>query len=645
MEQHQIGVKISLGTKLLLSTVVLIVVSIGGISASAILILSKDKKAYTYQMQSTQALLAGNEITALIQQATSTLRLSLSSIAVNQEDREQIASRLRRVLENQDVITQLSYEKLSPSGLVEWTQVNRDSTVFKLEDHQRVRVVEDLQKLGFAFVNASSTSSGRGLAILIADQNVKAESIPVVTGYMSLENWGNEFAMQGVTVTDRNGWVLFDGDGVVNLQKGNVGADALFAASAESQTNSGAIEFAQQGSGERYLGSYHRPGLGLVILNRSEWNKVMSSAYAITEKFILIGLLGIGTAILFSVFFARSISSPILALYAATRRVAEGDFNLDLKTTSKDEIGALTGSFQLMASKILGLIDERLKQAHLENELAIASTVQQTLIPVDSFRDECFQIESYYRSAAECGGDWWSFFGVGNRVCVMIADATGHGLPSALITAAARSCFSVISKIAQEDADFSYSPAAMLNYANRVVYEAAKGKIMMTFFIASIDLDSMKLTYSSAGHNPPWLFKKGEGGKFVLKSLTAVGQRLGEYHENTQFEEHEVDIGVGDQLFLYTDGVTEGKNAEGEMFGKKKVRKAVESTLNEGPRAALDKLVTEFLAHNGEKQFDDDVSLAMIEILRQGIPGRNEVIEPPTAQIDVGNYGSQEVRA
>ena len=84
----------------------------------------------------------------------------------------------------------------------------------------------------------------------------------------------------------------------------------------------------------------------------------------------------------------------------------------------------------------------------------------------------------------------------------MIADATGHGFPSALITAAARSCFSVMHKLAQEDPEFSFSPAAMLSYANRVIYDASLAKIMMTFFIGVIDFSSGKLTYASAGHNP-----------------------------------------------------------------------------------------------------------------------------------------------
>jgi len=641
MEQQQFGIKLSLSTKLLTSIVVLIVVAIGGISASSIVILGRDKKAYTYQMQSKEAVLAGREFSSLVQQTTSTLRLVLSSIGLGMTQVTEIESRLRRVIENQDLIKSVDYALLDGSELKFIGSFSIDEQRFELSTDQKIRAVSELRELGFAFVNVSSAGAGRAIAVMIVDQSIRDRAAPVAVGYIRLEGWGTEFVSPGVTLTDRKGWVLYDGDSLQSLRKGNVGIDPLFAAAASSTANSGAIEFDSE-EGRHFVGSYYRAGLGLNVLNRNEWGKVMSSAYAITEKFILIGVLGIGVAVVFSIVFAHSLSSPLLALYDATREVSRGNFKLDLSVKTQDEIGALTRSFQMMASKILGLIDERLKQAHLENELAIASTVQQTLIPVESFSDECFRIESYYRSAAECGGDWWSFFGVGNRICVMISDATGHGLPSALITAAARSCFSVISKIAQEDVDFSFSPAAMLNYANRVVYESARGKIMMTFFIGFIDLDQMKLTYSSAGHNPPWLFRKDSDGSYKLKSLTAKGQRLGEYRENEQFEEHTVDVGVGDQLFLYTDGITEGKNEQGEMFGKKRVRRAVEQGLPQGPRAVLDILVEEFLAHNGAKQFDDDVSLAVLELLREAIPGRSDFIEPPTSQVDVGTYGQEE---
>ena len=78
------------------------------------------------------------------------------------------------------------------------------------------------------------------------------------------------------------------------------------------------------------------------------------------------------------------------------------------------------------------------------------------------------------------------------------------------------------------------------------------------------------MSYASAGHNPPWLFKKEANG-FVLNSLAASGTRLGEAKNAGPFEEKSIAVAPGDILFMYTDGLTEGKNKSGEMYGKKKV--------------------------------------------------------------------------
>jgi len=169
-------------------------------------------------------------------------------------------------------------------------------------------------------------------------------------------------------------------------------------------------------------------------------------------------------------------------------------------------------------------------------------------------------------------------------------------------------------KLAQEDPDFSFSPGAMLAFANRVVNEAASGQIMMTFFAAVLDFDQMKLTYSSAGHNPPWLFRSVSESKPQLVSLTSDGPRVGETRDVGPYSEKTVDFSNGDILFMYTDGLTEGKNLQGDMFGKKRVRKNVESLVKLGPRAVVEGLMKDFLEHNSGKDLDDDVTLAVARI-------------------------------
>jgi serine phosphatase RsbU (regulator of sigma subunit) len=100
-----------------------------------------------------------------------------------------------------------------------------------------------------------------------------------------------------------------------------------------------------------------------------------------------------------------------------------------------------------------------------------------------------------------------------------------------------------------------------------------------------------------------------------MKSLTAVGQRLGESRDAPEFEEKSISIGAEDIVFFYTDGLTEGKNQAGEMYSKKRVKKLVESNLNGGPRNLIQTLMEDFLKHNEGKPLDDDVTIAAAMIL------------------------------
>jgi sigma-B regulation protein RsbU (phosphoserine phosphatase) len=260
-------------------------------------------------------------------------------------------------------------------------------------------------------------------------------------------------------------------------------------------------------------------------------------------------------------------------------------------------------------------IVDSVEKTRIQGELAIASTVQKNLFPPPKFQNERILVRSFYQTASECGGDWWGILSAQNRLGLFIADATGHGIPSALVTASARSCFSVIQKMANEDPNFDMSPSHLLSFANRAVYEASSGSIMMTFFAAVLDYHTNILTYASAGHNPPWLFQQTSAGDFQMKSLTARGVRLGETREAKHYEQKSVKVGSGDILFLYTDGIIEGKNRAGVMYGKKQLRKTVEGVLADGPDRMLQALVTDFSRHNEAKPLDDDVTLTAAKIL------------------------------
>jgi sigma-B regulation protein RsbU (phosphoserine phosphatase) len=623
-EQQEPRVSFSVGTKLLISVVVILTTIIVFLNISAIFLLREDKRAYVYEAQSTAAGLAGTQFVTIVGHQLDTLRLSLASINPVKPVTPLQQSAFQAVVDNQNELLgvtlalvdgktgslrplsrairakELEAEKLTPQAL-------------ELPAASVLHVVPELLQNSYAFLNISKPGEIPLLAVLVADLNLRSNptGLPVAVGLAPLKAFASQLPNLALTIATRAGDVLFDTDPTVQYSRKSAGDDPLHKAAVGSALANGALEF--DAVGNHYLGSYGNPGYGLIVSTRTEWKKALKATYALIQDFIILGTIAVGVAIIFAIFFSKTLTAPINRLYQATRQVAQGNFDLRLDIRSRDEIGALTTSFNTMSHQIRDLIKEQAEKITLQNELTIASTVQQTLIPPETFHHPKIQIRSHYQAAAQCGGDWWGFFGVGNKFAIMIADATGHGIPSALITASARSCFSVLNKIAQEDEDFSFSPSAMLSYANRVVYDASLGQIMMTFFVAVVDFDERTLTYSNAGHNPPWLYKRRSDG-FKLMSLTLEGSRVGENRDTDTFLEKTVPLKSGDMLFLYTDGLMEGKDLTGRMYGKKRVREVVDGALPHGPSRVISDLMADFRKHNEGKPLDDDVTLAVCRL-------------------------------
>jgi sigma-B regulation protein RsbU (phosphoserine phosphatase) len=451
------------------------------------------------------------------------------------------------------------------------------------------------------------------VVVIFADKShAGPQGIPVAIGIAALNDLFSELKGLNLTIATHSGWVLFDTNTANMYLHINISNDPLVAASKNVQFKTGTQAYSVDG--KRYLGGFSKPGYNLVVLTRTEWENAMRATYSLTEKFILLGCMVVGIGVIFAILFSKTLTAPINRLYSATNEVAQGKFDLNLEIDSRDEIGALTQSFNVMSGKIRGLLQESVEKAILEKEIDVASTVQKTLIPPNTFDHDMIQIRSHYQAASRCGGDWWGFFVANGRMVFGIADATGHGVPSALITASAHSAFSVLKKLVEEQPEAPLSPSTMLTYLNRSIHDSSKGNIMMTYFMGVIDFNAKTLTYANAGHNPPWLFS-WNGSGFKLNSLTSGGTRLGEQADLQPIEEKSLLIGENDILFFYTDGLTEGKSVAGDMFGKKRVRQIVEGNLSNGPGTIVNSLIKEFMKFNEGKALDDDVTIAAAKLL------------------------------
>ncbi|MBC7385704.1 MAG: SpoIIE family protein phosphatase [Cryobacterium sp.] len=627
MEQQNFRVKFSLGTKLVLSLSLLFFAIVGFLSYSAVKLVVEDKQAYTFQLQSLEAYIAGQDFTEKVRPVRDNLRLYLTTFDPRLPINAVQAENLKNLARGQEEAAVFLSYLIPPSGDV--SPLTKDVNPKAIAD-----LGLDPEKLGFdstffkglrerlllsnaVFENYSRPGLPPLLLVAFGDVGLKDfdKGLPVALALIDSRTLIRNARFGQTTITSADGRVLASTDPERASRNPDASSDPIFQSAAAAKLSTGTKEFEIDGTS--YLSAYRKLPIGPIVMTQIEKRKAMAAAFTLGERLTLLGLISIVAAILFAIVFSNSITKPLKRLTFATAQVARGEFNVDSKITTKDEVGALAHSFGIMSKKIQGLIVEQVQKAHMQEELKVAAAVQESLIPPPEYRDDDVEIIGSYQSASECGGDWWGFFRIKNKLCLMIADATGHGVPSALITASARSCFSVIAKMAQENPTYVLSPGEMMSYTNRVVFDAATTKIMMTFFIGVLDLETNVITYANAGHNPPWLFRKS-GDKFQLKSLMPKGNRVGEVEESGVYPEMNAPMDVGDILLLYTDGLMENKNLGGEQYGKKRVKEVVESSLAGGPRAVIDALKIAYMNYNGtEKTLDDDVTLASIRILEK----------------------------
>jgi sigma-B regulation protein RsbU (phosphoserine phosphatase) len=289
----------------------------------------------------------------------------------------------------------------------------------------------------------------------------------------------------------------------------------------------------------------------------------------IIKSVLFLGLLICVTTFL-AVIASTTLTASLKRLLVATKRLASGDFSTLIEPRGQDEVGMLMQGFNFMAREIQRLMKDTAEKARMEGELKTAKLVQSTLFPKDYHLEGQLEICGRYLPASECSGDWWFYERVGQKTLFCIGDATGHGVPAALLTAAARSAASALQT-------FPTLPLEeMMSIFNRSIYNTARGQVMMTLFLGSYDHETGVVTYTNASHDPPYLLpEKDDLKKKDLVLLNAVmGPRLGEANES-RYETAQVQLQEGDRIMLYTDGVTELKDKDGKMWSERALVKCL----------------------------------------------------------------------
>jgi sigma-B regulation protein RsbU (phosphoserine phosphatase) len=269
--------------------------------------------------------------------------------------------------------------------------------------------------------------------------------------------------------------------------------------------------------------------------------------------------------------------------------------------------------FHLLANQAAMAIErarlhlEALKRQRMVEELSVARQIQLSLLPKAPPAVPGWEFAAFYRPARLIGGDFYDFYDLPEKPAqwgVLIADVADKGVPSALYMALCRT-------VIRTTAFSGRSPASALMRANTLILKDSQADLFLSAFYAKLDVDTGRLIFCNAGHNPALLWRAAEN---QFHELSTRGIVLGAF-EQIELEETRVDIAPGDVLVFYTDGVTEAINPQAQEFGVERLRGIIVSTASAGAQHILDSIVQtvdEFA--QDAPPFDD---LTMVVIKRQ----------------------------
>ena len=302
------------------------------------------------------------------------------------------------------------------------------------------------------------------------------------------------------------------------------------------------------------------------------------------------------------------VNKPIDYLSRKAEEIGAGNLAALIQLDTRDELGSLAKTLERMTADIREYI-RRLNTTAAE--LAVAAEIQASMLPSvsPSFtgRSE-FDIHASVFPAKEVAGDFYDFFMLDDdRLAVLIADVSDKGVPAALFMVVTKT---LIRNHAHLDADLGGVFAAV----NNRLCENNKVGMFVTAFMAVLDLRSGTVTCVNAGHNPPCIRRSDRRFDFLK---TQPGFVLGGM-ENTRYTEECLRLDAGDRLFLYTDGVTDAENSNGEFFGEKRLlevlnRNGLPSLVNAS--ALVEGVENELRAFSRDAPQHDDITMLSLVYL------------------------------
>ncbi len=350
-------------------------------------------------------------------------------------------------------------------------------------------------------------------------------------------------------------------------------------------------------------------------INNTNWYAVIlaptKSLYRdlniILYRSILFAMFGMLVVLLVIILLFRKMFHPLSSVVNSIQ-----NFSFEGRKTrkNKNEVDLLNDSLKELQLKYKIVVEEqeqtKKERKKYEKDLRSAKEIQTAIIPstYPAFPDRP-DIELYasLMPAESIGGDLYDYFFIdSNHILFTMGDVSGKGIPAALFMAVAHT-------LIKSKATF-LSPKHIMEQVNNELSFQNYGQNFLTLFLGILDTETGVLSYCNAAHNYPYLIRKN--ADIIITMDTSHGLPLGLY-PNKSYNADSIVLGKGDKIVLYTDGVTDNKNASAEFYGMEKLSRDIEKLKNKSAQSIVDHLLDALDAHRGNAPQADDISILVLE--------------------------------
>jgi serine phosphatase RsbU (regulator of sigma subunit) len=320
---------------------------------------------------------------------------------------------------------------------------------------------------------------------------------------------------------------------------------------------------------------------------------------------------------------ARSITGSVHELFAGTERVRRGDFTGRVSIKSRDQLGELSASFNSMTASIEDLLQQKAEKERMEQELRIARNIQMSLLPQGPLLMPGISLTAHCEPAREVGGDYYDFLPIDDHTFgILIADVSGKGTSAALYMAELKGIMMSLSQRHR-------SPRDLLIEADRIISRHLDSRSFITVTYLVVDLRAGLVQYARAGHCPlvyvPGPYAPRRKPQLMAPDGLVLGLTLDQGRTfNRLLEEVTLPLGRGDLIVLYTDGITEAMNTEGECFGDARLASLIGQHADLSADELRERILREIDSFTESALQQDDMTMVVLRVEQVG-----EVLSAP----------------